>query len=71
MSLKDESLTKMPPLCRIHFCSAYLTDKLCIVIQISLQFVPKGLIDIKPALAGVMAIRWQTIAWTNVDYGQV
>ena len=33
----------------------FLNEKLCILIQISLKFVPQGPIDIIPALVEIMA----------------
>ena len=50
-----------------------MKEKFCILIQISLKFVPKGLIDNNPALVsigldnGLAPIRRQAIIWTNVD----
>ena len=41
-----------------------MNENFCILILISLKFVPKGSIDNKPALVQVMA--WhQVITWTN------
>ena len=48
----------------IFFQLNYVNEKLCILIKISLKFVPKDLIDENPALA---PNRQQTIIWTNAD----
>ena len=40
------------------FKSIFMNEKFCILILISLKFVPKGLIDYKSALVQVMAWRW-------------
>ena len=37
------------------FRCIFLNEKFCILIKISLKFVPKGRIDNKPALAQIMA----------------
>ena len=40
------------------FKCTFMDKKFCILIQISLKFIPKGRIDNKSALAQVMAWRW-------------
>ena len=48
----------------------FMNEKFCILIQISLMFVPKDPIDNKSALVQVMAWRRnrrQAITWDNVD----
>ena len=42
-------------------------EKFCVLIQVSPQFVPKGLIDNKPTGNGLVPNRQQAITWTNVD----
>ena len=44
----------------------FVNEKFCILIKISLKFVPKCPIDNNPALVEVMAWRQATI-WTNTD----
>ena len=46
-----------------------MNEKFCILIQISLKFVPKGLIDNKAALVQAMGLlnRQQSITWMNGD----
>ena len=46
-----------------------MIENFCILIKISLQFVPGGSIDNNPAgLDFVLAPnRWQAIIWTNAD----
>ena len=46
------------------FTCLFLNENLGISIQISLKFVPKGLINKIPALIHIMAWR-QVIMWTN------
>ena len=41
-----------------HFKCILINEKFCILIRISLKFVPKGPIDKKSALVHVMAWRW-------------
>ena len=42
--------------------------KFCILIKISLQFIPIGPANNNPALDnGLVPNRWQTIIWTNAD----
>ena len=46
----------------------YREWEVCILIKISLKFVPKGPIDKNPALVldnGLTPNRWQAIMWTN------
>ena len=48
-----------------------MNEKLCILIKISLTFVPRGPIDNKPALDldnGLTPNRQQAIIWTNADH---
>ena len=46
------------------FKCIFLIENLAILIKTSLEFVPKGPIDNKPALVQIMAWR-QAIIWTN------
>ena len=44
--------------------------KICILIEISLKFVPKGPIDWQPSIGldnGLAPNRWQAIIWTNAE----
>ena len=46
----------------------FLNENWCILIQMSLKFVPKGSVDNKPAFGsgnGLSPVRCQAIAWTN------
>ena len=48
----------------------FLNENECILIQISLKFVPKGSIDNKSALIQVMAWHWtgdKPNSWSNGD----
>ena len=51
------------------FRCSFLNEKFCILIQISLKFVPKGrLFKFSIGLDnGVAPNRWQAIIWTNAD----
>ena len=40
------------------FKCIFVNEKFCILIRISLKFVPKGPINNKPALVQIMAWRW-------------
>ena len=40
-----------------NFRGIFVSEKFCILIKISLKFVPKGLIDSNPALVEIMAWR--------------
>ena len=40
------------------FRCIFVNEKFCILIQISLKFVPKGPIDNYPALVQIIAWRW-------------
>ena len=40
------------------FKCIFVNEKFCILIEISLKFVPKGLIDNNPALVQITAWRW-------------
>ena len=45
-----------------------MNEELCILIKISLKFVPKGTIDNKSMLVRIVAWRWRgDIIWTNAD----
>ena len=46
----------------------FVNEKFCILIKISLKFVPKGSIDNNPAFGldnGLAPNKWQDIIWTN------
>ena len=43
----------------------FLNENFWIPVKISLKFVPKGPINIIPALVQIMAWRRQAIIWTN------
>ena len=43
-------LNKMADILQDNFRSIFMNEKFCILIKISLKFVPKGLIDNNPAL---------------------
>ena len=45
------------------FKRIFLTENVRISIKVSLKFVPKGPININPAL--VQRVAWQAIIWTN------
>ena len=49
------------------FRCIFVYEKFCILIRISLKFVPKGLIDNMSALVQVMAWCLTAITWTNDD----
>ena len=49
--------TKLPPFRRRHFQMHFMNDIFCILIHISLKFVPKGPIGNKLMLVRVMAWR--------------
>ena len=51
------SLDKKAAISQTIFSDAFSWMKICILIKILLQFVPKGPIDNKPALVQVMAWR--------------
>ena len=46
-----ETWTKWPPICKLHFQMHFL-EKACVLIKISLKFIPKCLIDNKLAFLG-------------------
>ena len=54
-----------------HFADdIFVNEKFCILIKISLRFVPKGPIDNNPAFGldnGLAPTRRQAIIWTNVE----
>ena len=58
------TLTNLPPGQNGHhfaddiFRCIFVNEKFCILIKISLKFVPKGLIDNNRALVWIMAWRW-------------
>ena len=43
-----------------------MNEKFCILINISLKFVPKGPID-KPSIDGLAPKKRKAIIWTNAD----
>ena len=45
----------------------FVNENICILIKISLKFVPKGPIDNKAAMVQVMAWHRKAITWTNAD----
>ena len=47
--------------------SIFLNENMQVSIKISMNCVPKGPINNIPALAQIMAWRWQAIIWTNDD----
>ena len=52
------------------FKCIFLNEKVRILIEISLEFVPKGLIEFKPSIGldnGLAPNRRQAIIWTNAD----
>ena len=54
----------------IYFWKHFRELKICVLIKISLMFVPKGPIDNNPALVRIMACHkkiQQAIIWTNAD----
>ena len=57
----------MAAISQTSFKFIFLNGKFCILIQISLKFVPNGLIDNVNIGSGkgLTPIRWQAITWTN------
>ena len=56
------------PFRRRYFRCIFVNENICILIKISLNFVPKGPIDNNPALVQLMAPnRRQASIWTNAD----
>ena len=68
MSLTQFPLDKMAA--DYIFRCIFMNEKFCILIKISLKFVPKGPIDINPGFGlddGLAPHRRQAIIWTNAD----
>ena len=55
----------MAAIWRRHFRIHFLNDDWCVLVSISLKFVPKGPIDHKASSVQIMAWRWTCIIWTN------
>ena len=65
-------LDKIAPISQTTFSNVFswIKSVVCILIKVSLKFVPKGPIDHIPALVldnGLAPNRWQAIIWTNTD----
>ena len=54
-ALHNEAKIRWPPFRRRHFQTHFLEWNVCISINISLKFIPKGPIDNKPLLVQIMA----------------
>ena len=68
-SLVYSGLNKMTNFSSRPFHIHYVSKNICILIQISLKFVPMRPTDNKSALVsgnGLVPNRWQAITWTNV-----
>ena len=52
-----EAETKWAPFCRQHFQTHFINENCCILIKISLKFVPKGPINNIPAFVQIMVWR--------------